>query len=111
MAPAQQRLRRFAFSLRVTTCCTARFRLVFQLILSHWATRGGLDSTREILSLVSVLQRCSFISGWRHYLERQLNGGIMKRDLVTGLAWGVMGTFGFVVPAIILVSLDATPFD
>jgi hypothetical protein len=35
----------------------------------------------------------------------------MKRDFVTGLAWGVMGTFGFVVLAIILVSLDATSFS
>ena len=76
----------------------------------RWATHGGLDTAREILSLVSVLQKWSFISGWKHYLEQQLNGGIMKRDFVAGLAWGFMVTCGFVVLAIILVSLDATSF-
>jgi hypothetical protein len=34
----------------------------------------------------------------------------MKRDFVTGLAWGVIGTLGFVGLIIILVSLDATSF-
>jgi len=34
----------------------------------------------------------------------------MKRDFVAGLAGGFMVTCGFVVLAIILVSLDATSF-
>jgi hypothetical protein len=42
--------------------------------------------------------------------QRPFNGEIMKRDFVTGLAWGVMRTLGFVVLTIILISLDAGPF-
>ena len=34
----------------------------------------------------------------------------MKRDFVTGLASGVIGTCGFVILAIILVSSDAISF-